>query len=106
MSTEELACTYAALILHDDGVKATADNLKNVITAAGVKINPYWCKIFAKFLEGRNVDDLLMNVGAAPSTTTATTADATATEEVVEEKVEEEESESSSDGDMGFGLFD
>ena len=31
MSQSELACTYAALILHDDGLEITADNLNSIL---------------------------------------------------------------------------
>ena len=38
----ELACTYAALILSDDGQDVTADKMDTIIKAAGVTIEPYW----------------------------------------------------------------
>jgi hypothetical protein len=34
----QLSCTYAALILHDDGQDITADKLSTLIKAAGVKV--------------------------------------------------------------------
>ncbi|KAL9071795.1 MAG: hypothetical protein Q9157_005338 [Trypethelium eluteriae] len=83
MSNAELATSYAALILADDGA-----------------------------LEGKDVKDLLLNVGsgggaaAAPAAGGAAAAaggDAAAAEEKKEEKEEEKEE---SDEDMGFGLFD
>eukprot|EP00919_Chromeraceae_sp_WS-2016_P006363 GHVR01014921.1.p1 GENE.GHVR01014921.1~~GHVR01014921.1.p1 ORF type:complete len:109 (+),score=20.98 GHVR01014921.1:66-392(+) len=46
----ELLCTYAALVLHDDKVDMTADNLNKVITAAGGKVEPYLPGLFAKCL--------------------------------------------------------
>ena len=46
----DLACTYAALILSDDGQEVTADKMDSVIKAAGVEIEPYWTMIFSKFL--------------------------------------------------------
>ena len=67
MSTSELACTYAALILHDDGVEATADNIKAIIAAAGVEVEGYWPSLFAKLLEKKSMDDFITNVGAAPA---------------------------------------
>ncbi|OAQ98618.1 hypothetical protein LLEC1_02091 [Akanthomyces lecanii] len=97
MSTSELASSYAALILADDGIEITADKLQALIKAANVEVEPIWTSIFAKpgtlehetltafcatqALEGKDVKDLLVN-------------------EAKEEEKEE------SDEDMGFGLFD
>ena len=60
----ELACTYAALILSDDGQDVTADKMDTIIKAAGVTIEPYWTMLFGKFLESNKVEDLIANVGA------------------------------------------
>ncbi|KAI9801347.1 MAG: 60S acidic ribosomal protein P1 [Sarcosagium campestre] len=108
MSHAELAASYAALILADDGVDITADKLQSLIKAANVEdVEPIWTTLFAKALEGKDVKDILLNVGsgggaAAPAAGTGATADAPQ-EEKVEEKEEEKEE---SDEDMGFGLFD
>ncbi|KAJ4294495.1 60S acidic ribosomal protein P1 [Kalmusia sp. IMI 367209] len=109
MSTAELASSYAALILADDGVDITADKLQSLIKAAKIEeVEPIWTSLFAKALEGKDVKDLLLNVGsgggAAPATGGAAVGgDAPAAEEKKEEKEEEKEE---SDEDMGFGLFD
>jgi large subunit ribosomal protein LP1 len=60
----DLACTYAALILHDDGQEVTADKISAVVSASGLEIEPYWSGLFAKFLEEKSVGDLISNVGA------------------------------------------
>ena len=60
----DLACTYAALILHDDGQEVTADKISEVVKASGLEIEPYWAGLFAKFLEQKSVGDLISNVGA------------------------------------------
>ncbi|KAL1968895.1 hypothetical protein VTN77DRAFT_1256 [Rasamsonia byssochlamydoides] len=111
MSTAELAVSYAALILADDGVEITADKLNTLIKTANVpEVEPIWAQLFAKALEGKDVKDLLTNVGAggaaaaAPVAGGAAAAPAAAAEEKKEEKKEEEKEES--DEDMGFGLFD
>ncbi|KAL0942815.1 ribosomal protein P1 [Colletotrichum truncatum] len=109
MSTAELASSYAALILADDGVEITADKLQTLIKAAKVEeVEPIWTSLFAKALEGKDVKDLLSNVGsgggaAAPAAGAA--AAGGATEAAAEEAPKEEEKEES-DEDMGFGLFD
>lgn len=60
----DLACTYAALILHDDGQEVTADKISEVVKASGLELEPYWAGLFAKFLEQKSVGDLISNVGA------------------------------------------
>ncbi|QRV85058.1 60s Acidic ribosomal protein [Ceratobasidium sp. AG-Ba] len=63
MATAELAATYAALILADDGVEITSDKIVALTNAAGVELEPIWATLLAKALEGKNVKDLLSNVG-------------------------------------------
>ncbi|KAJ4326528.1 60S acidic ribosomal protein P1 [Fusarium piperis] len=109
MSHAELASSYAALILADDGVEITADKLQTLIKAAKVEdVEPIWTSIFAKALEGKDVKDLLVNVGsgggAAAASGGAAAAGGDAADAPAEEEKEEEAEES--DEDMGFGLFD
>lgn len=55
-SSSELAGSYAALILADDGVEITADKLNTLIAAASVEeVEPIWTSLFAKALEGKDV---------------------------------------------------
>mmetsp|Transcript_14081 Transcript_14081/g.57254 ORF Transcript_14081/g.57254 Transcript_14081/m.57254 type:complete len:232 (+) Transcript_14081:114-809(+) len=60
----DLACTYAALILSDDGQEVTGDKMDTIIKAAGVTIEPYWTMLFSKFLSSKPVEELIANVGA------------------------------------------
>ncbi|OBT56040.1 hypothetical protein VE04_02987 [Pseudogymnoascus sp. 24MN13] len=109
MSNAELATSYAALILADDGVDITAEKLQTLLDAAeDADVEPIWTSLFAKALEGKDVKDLLLNVGSgggAPAAGGAAAGGAAAASEdaPVEEKEEEKEE---SDDDMGFGLFD
>merc|ERR1712230_219070 len=65
MSNAELASAYAALILADDGIEITADKLNTLIKAANVvDVEPIWASLFAKALEGKDVKDMLLNVGS------------------------------------------
>eukprot|EP00898_Chlorokybus_atmophyticus_P002124 jgi/Chlat1/2912/Chrsp2S04666 len=110
MSTSELACTYAALILHDDGLPVTADKITTLVKAAGVEVEPYWPGLFAKLLEKKSIEDLICNVGAGGGGAVAVGggggggAAGGAAEAKEEEK--EEEAKEESDDDMGFSLFD
>jgi large subunit ribosomal protein LP1 len=111
MSNSELAVSYAALILADDGVDITAEKLQTLLKNAGIDdVEPIWTTLFAKALEGKDVKDLLLNVGSGGGAPTAGGGGAAAAgggddvEEAKEEEKEEEKEES--DEDMGFGLFD
>ncbi|XP_048226358.1 60S acidic ribosomal protein P1 isoform X2 [Ricinus communis] len=97
MSVGELACSYAVMVLHDDGIPITAEKIAQLVKAANVQIESYWPSLFAKLAEKRNIEDLVMNVGSAGG--------AAAAAPPPEEKKKEEPQEESDD-DMGFSLFD
>merc|ERR1739841_404704 len=102
---DELCCSYAALMLHDDGVEITGEKLAKVIKSSGNEVDAYWPTLFAQALAKANVDDLLTNVASAGSgggPAAAGPAAAAAAEAAPEEKPEEKEEEAV---DMG-GLFD
>merc|ERR1712027_12623 len=109
----ELACTYAALILTDDEVPITGEKIATILKAANVDVEPIWPTLFAKALSSVNVRDLITNVGSAVGSAPAAAAApasggaVAAAEPAKEEKKEEKkaESESDEDDDMGFGLF-
>ncbi|OAY27931.1 60S acidic ribosomal protein P1 [Manihot esculenta] len=112
MSVGEVACTYAALILYDDGIPITAEKIAQLVKAANVSVESYWPSLFAKLLEKRNLEDLIMNVGSgggagpvAAAVPAAAGGAAAAAAPPPEEK-KKEEPEEESDDDMGFSLFD
>merc|ERR1712071_185570 len=87
-NVSELACTYAALILHDEGVPIEGDSIKKLISAAGVNVESFWPDLFAGALHGCNIGDLISAAEGAKK----------------EEKKEEEEEEEEEDMDVG-GFF-
>ena len=97
----DLACTYAALILHDDGQEVTADKISAVVSASGLELEPYWSGLFAKFLEQKSVGDLISNVGAGGGGGAA--AGGAAGGDAAAAAPEEEEEE---EAEMDFDLFD
>ncbi|CAN6439444.1 unnamed protein product [Victoria cruziana] len=112
MSAGELACTYAALILYDDGIPITAEKISALVKSAKVNVESYWPSLFAKLLEKRNVEDLILSAGsggggavavAAPAGGSAADSGAAAAPAAEENK---EEPKEESDDDMGFSLFD
>ncbi|WCJ28861.1 60S acidic ribosomal protein P1 [Euphorbia peplus] len=111
MSVGELACSYAAMILFDDGIPITSEKIAQLVKAANVSVESYWPSLFAKLAEKRNLEDLIMNVGSggggaavAVAAPAAGGGAAAAAAPAVEEKKEEAKEES--DDDMGFSLFD
>ncbi|KAJ5818401.1 hypothetical protein N7474_003992 [Penicillium riverlandense] len=110
-TTAELACSYAALILADDGVEVTVrtpiSRCRRFRDMAHEKKKQGLTIISPQALEGKDIKDLLTNVGsggpAAPAGAVAAAGGEAAAEEKKEEKEEEKEE---SDEDMGFGLFD
>ncbi|CBY36537.1 unnamed protein product [Oikopleura dioica] len=103
----ELACTYAALILSDDGVDISGDKIASLLKAANVDFEPFWPGLFAGALKNCNVSELISNissgVGAGPAAAGGAAAGGAAEEAKEEEK--KPESSSESDGDMGFDMF-
>merc|ERR1712187_496688 len=99
----ELAVTYAALILQDEGMDITADNLSTLVKAAGVSVEPFWPGLFEKALASVNVAELITNIGSGVGAAPA--AGGAAADEAPKEEAKKEESEEESDSDMGFDLF-
>ncbi|KAL9642810.1 hypothetical protein ABK040_009885 [Willaertia magna] len=102
---DELACTYAALILHDEGISITADKIKDLTVAANITVEPFWPTLFAKFFAKVKVSDILSNIGGSPAGAVAAPTGGAA---AVEEKQEEEkkpESEEEEEEDAFGGLF-
>ncbi|KAL5404383.1 hypothetical protein PMIN06_008948 [Paraphaeosphaeria minitans] len=108
MSNAELASSYAALILADDGVDITADKLQSLIKAAKIEdVEPIWTSLFAKALEGKDVKDLLLNVGSGGGAAPAATGGAAAASGAApaEEKAAEKEEEGGVRRGHGFRSF-
>ncbi|CAH9146329.1 unnamed protein product [Cuscuta epithymum] len=110
MSIGEVACTYAILILHEEGIPVTAEKIATVVKAADVQVESYWPGLFAKLCAKKNIDDLILNVGgggggAAPVAVAAPSAGGAAAAPAAEEK-KKEVVEEESDEEYGMNLFD
>lgn len=62
---DELACTYAALLLHDGDLEISEEKLKKVLAASNNNVEGYWPGLFAKALKGRDVGAMLSGAGSA-----------------------------------------
>ncbi|KAL1553305.1 ribosomal protein P1A [Salvia divinorum] len=108
MSAGELGCTYAALLLHNDGIPITAEKISTVLKAANLSVESYWPVLFAKLCQNRNVDDLILNVGAGGGTAVVAAAAAAPTAAAAAPAAEEkkEEEDGGIDDDLMINLFD
>ena len=64
---------YAALLLHSAGGKITEDNVKKVLTAAGVKTDEPRVKALVAALSEIKIDDALKAAQAIPAAAVPTT---------------------------------
>ncbi len=83
---------YAALLLHAAGQPISEDNVKKVLTAAGVNEEPTKIKALVAALEGVNIEDAIKQAAfaAAPATPAGEAKKEEKKAEVSEEKKEEE----------------
>ena len=100
---DELCCTYAALLLHDENLEISADKLNQVIKASGNAVESYWPGLFAKALAGQDVAKLLTQVSAGPAGGAASAGAAAGGAAPAEAEAKKEE-EPEEEVDMG-GLF-
>merc|ERR1711924_94810 len=99
MSAGELGCSYAAMLLHSDGLEVTEDNMSALLKAAGVECESYWPGLFCKALAAQDMDKLISTPqaggggggggGAAGPAAGGAAGGAAAVEEEEEEEEEE-----------------
>ena len=98
----ELAIPYAMLVLHDDKVEITEENVSKVLAAAGVQVEPIWVKVFVQAFAGQDLGKFLTNISAGVGAAPAAAAPAAGKED----KKAAAKKEESEEEEMGFGLFD
>merc|ERR1712080_225812 len=89
----ESACTYAALILQDEGLEISAENISKILKAADVQVEPFWPGLFANALGSCNVGELITTIGSGMGSGGAAPA-AAAGDDAPKEEAKKEESES------------
>jgi len=55
----DLLCTYAALVLHDDGAEITPESMTRLIVAAGCRVERYWPMLFCKMIRSVGMHALI-----------------------------------------------
>lgn len=83
---------YSAMLLHSAGKKITEENVKKVLTAAGVKADDARIKALTASLEGVNIEETIKTT-AVPAVPVQQPPAATAEEAPAEEKTEEKKKE-------------
>lgn len=103
---------YSAMLLHSAGKKVTAENLKKVLTAAGVKADDARIKALTASLEGVDIDEAIKSaavpVAAAPvaaSGEAPAPADGKPSEKKEEKKKKEEPEVSEEEAAAGLGAL-
>ena len=87
---DQMCCTFAALLLHDEGIEVNNANLKKTVEASGNKVAGYWPMLFANALAGKNVGDFLaVSGGSAPQQQASTGAPANTDAPAAQKKEEE-----------------
>jgi len=104
--TSELAIVYSMLILADDGIEISQDKIQAILTAANVEVESIWISLFVKAFAGKDIKELLMNVGSAPAVGAPAAASTASAAPETKAEAPKEEPKEESDEDMGFGLFD
>ena len=88
MTTEEYndaCCSYAALMLHDDGIEISTERLTKAIKSSGNETEAFYPGLYAKALQGADVGALLSSVADAFAAGAPAEYEAVAPVEVVEE---------------------
>jgi len=96
----ETAVVLAALVLFDADAPVSAENISKLITAAKIDgVEPYWSKLYADLLVGKDIFTLLATSGGS-----APAAGPAVVEAKKEAKKEEAKKSSSSSEAMGGGF--
>jgi len=84
---------YSAMLLHSAGKEITEENVKKVLTAAGVDVDDARIKALTASLDGVDIEEAIKNAAAAPVAAAPAASGESSSGEKKEEKKEEEEEE-------------
>ena len=97
---------YAALLLHKAGKDVSEENVKAVLSAAGVAANDARVKALVASLEGVDINEAIEKAAAAPvAVAAAPAAGAAPAAAAAEEEPEKDEKEEEESGMAGLGAL-
>merc|ERR1712222_9921 len=64
---DQMAVVFATLLLHDTEQEVSEDSLNNVLSKAGVKVEPYWPGLFLGAIGGKDISEFLTVSGGGGS---------------------------------------
>lgn len=100
---------YAALLLHKAGKEVSEENVKAVLSAAGVAANDARVKALVASLEGVDINEAIEKAAAAPvavaAAAPAAAGAAPAATAAAEEEPEKDEKEEEESGMAGLGAL-
>lgn len=104
---DQLCCTYAALILHDDGQEVSAAKINTLIDASHNSVEKYWPILFARTLGGRDLNGLIFATsgGSAAPATAGVPAQAAAAPKEAAKKEEKKPVEEPEEVEGAMDLF-
>jgi large subunit ribosomal protein L12 len=96
---------YSAMLLHSAGKEITEENVKKVLTAAGVDVDDARIKALTASLDGVDIEEAIKNAAAAPvAAAPAASSDASSDKKEEKKEEEEEEEEEVSEEEAAEGL--
>src|SRR2546426_11030381 len=96
---------YSAMLLHAAGKPVSEENLKKVLTAAGVKADDARVKALTAALEGVNIDEAMKTAVAMPAAPAPAAPAAATPEKKDDKKKDEEEKVSEEEAAAGLGAL-
>ena len=105
---KEIEYIYSAMLLHSAGKEIKEENIKKVLTAAGVKADEARIKALTASLDDVNIDEVISSAAAMPTAAPVAQQPEDKTEKKQEKKTEEKVEEvSEEEAAEGLGaLFD
>lgn len=65
-SRDENAVSYALAILYDAEVEPSVENIKAILAAADVEVEPYWPMLMANMAQNRNIGEIITGDDGEP----------------------------------------
>mmetsp|Transcript_14511 Transcript_14511/g.20150 ORF Transcript_14511/g.20150 Transcript_14511/m.20150 type:complete len:98 (+) Transcript_14511:496-789(+) len=92
---------YCGMILNDVKADITEENINKLLSASKIEVAPYWPKMFAEVVKGKDFDKIMEDSAGAPGAGGGAAAGG-AGEGGAEEKKEEKKEEEEDDGGFDF----